>query len=231
MKQSILLIIACIGFFSCKQSSKSTSDTVIIETLGLTKNLESQKLSIDTEHEYTDSIGKSVIIQNSLPKGALYTASNGNEYVRATFWTQIINETDSTLEFAIDFSKDAYEFPSSVGSSIISYYKLMLPPNKMTPDKEDFSNYGLTDIESFLDNNIDKPSSLKMRIKPKAFSGFYVVRLWVKLKSDELKVKDDGNGTTRAGLSIKGQNLFYNLNGKEIHCGTINLNNLRLVSE
>lgn len=228
MKKYILLIIAAAGFFSCKQSSKSMSDTVTLKTLGSTKNVESQKPSIDTEYEYTDSIGKSLIIQNSLPKGALYTASNGNEYVKATFWTRIINETDNPLELTIDFSRDAYEFPSSVGSSMISYYKLILPSDTMTPDKEDLYNYGLTDIDSFLDNNIDKPSSLKRKINPEKSSGFYVVRLWVKLKSGGLKVKDDGNGTTRAGLSLKGQNLFYTLNGKEIQCGTINLKNLRL---
>ena len=36
------------------------------------------------------------------------------------------------------------------------------------------------------------------------------------------------DGTTRAGFSLKGQNLFYTVNGKEIHCGSINLKNLML---
>lgn len=35
-------------------------------------------------------------------------------------------------------------------------------------------------------------------------------------------------GTTRAGFSLKGQNLFYTLNGKEIQCGRVNLKNLML---
>ena len=131
----------------------------------------------------------------------------------------------------IEFSKDPYEFPSSVGSSIISYYKLILPPNKLTGNKENFFNNDLTDIDSFLNNNIVKASSLQIKINPKTSSGFYVVRLWVKLKSNDLNIKDDGNGTTRAGLSIKGQNLFYKLNGKEIHCGTINLKNLKLLDK
>ena len=85
-------------------------------------------------------------------------------------------------------------------------------------------NYGLTDLDSFLDNSIHKPSSLKRTINPKKSSGFYVVRLLIKPKSGWQRVKADGNGTTRAGFSLKGQNLFYTLNGKEIHCGSINLN-------
>ena len=80
-----------------------------------------------TKYEYTDSIGKSLIIQNSFPRGELYTDPNGNEYAKATFWTRIINETDNPLELTIEFSGDSYEFPSSVGSSVGGYYKIILP--------------------------------------------------------------------------------------------------------
>src|SRR5690606_6281583 len=71
-----------------------------------------------TEYEYTDSGGKSLIIQNSFPRGELYTDPAGNEYAKAIFWTRIINETDNPLELTIDFSGDSYEFPASVGSSV-----------------------------------------------------------------------------------------------------------------
>ena len=67
----------------------------------------------------------------------------------------------------------------------------------MTRDKEDLFNYGLTDIDSFLNNSIDKPSSLKRTINPKKSSGFYVVRLLIRPKSGWQRVKDDGNGTTQ----------------------------------
>jgi hypothetical protein len=69
---------------------------------------------------------------------------------------------------------------------------------------------------------------LKRTINPKESSGFYVVRLLIKPKSGWQKIKDDGNGTTRAGFSLKGQDLLYTLNGKEIHCGKVNLKNLVL---
>jgi hypothetical protein len=187
-----------------------------------------------TKYEYTDSDGKSLIILNSFPKGILYTDSHGKEYAKATFWTRIINETDNPLEWTINFSGDPYEFPASVGASVGGYFKIILPSDTMTRDKEDLFNYGLTDV-GFLDNSIDKPASLKRTISPKKSSGFYVVRLLIKPKSGWLSVKGDPHirrnseyGTARAGFSLKGQNLFYTLNGKEILCGKINLKNLIL---
>lgn len=89
-------------------------------------------------------------------------------------------------------------------------------------------NYGLTDLGAFLDSSINKPSSLKRTINPKKSSSFYAVRLAIILESDSRRVKEDGNGTTRAGFSLKGQNLIYTLNGNEILCGRINLKNLML---
>jgi hypothetical protein len=113
------------------------------------------------------------------------------------------------------------------------YYKLILPSDTMTRDKEDLYNYGLRDLDTLIINSIHKPSSLKRTINPKKSIGFYVVRLAIKPKSGWPNVKRDGNiprnseyGTTRAGFSLKGQDLFYTLNGKEIHCGKINLKNL-----
>ena len=59
---------------------------------------------IYTKFEYTDSIGKSLIVQNSFPKGGTkYTDPNGDVYGYAIFWTRIINETDNPLELMIDF--------------------------------------------------------------------------------------------------------------------------------
>ena len=101
----------------------------------------------------------------------------------------------------------------------------------MTLDKEPFFNHGLTDLESFLDNSIHKPSSLKRTINPKESSGFYVVMLCL---------IEGAHGTLRTGLSLKGQNLFYRIsqytstsapsiiNEREIHCGKINLKKLML---
>jgi hypothetical protein len=178
---------------------------------------------IDTKYEYTDSIGKRLIIQNSIPNGGIkYTDSNGEVYVYVVFWTRIVNETDNPLELKIHFPVDSYEVSSLPGK----YYKILVPPDTMTLDKFPLFNYGLTDLESFLDNSIHKPSLLKRTIHPKESSGFYVVILCL---------VEGAHGTMRTGLSLKGQDLFYRIKNdgsksntkssdKEINCGSINLN-------
>ncbi len=215
MKKSILLFLATAGLFSCEQGSKSTPETVKTETINSVR-----------KYEYTDSMGKSLIIENGGPKGETYTDPNGKKYFKTIFWTRIINETDNPLEFKIDFPVDSYELPSSPGR----YFKILLPSDTMTLDKEPLYEYGLTGLKSFLDNSINKLPSLKRTINPKESSGFCVVILF-----------DNGvAGPFRTGLSIKGQNLLYRISRydstpahsvvdeKEINCGCINLRNLVL---
>ncbi|MEI2738253.1 MAG: hypothetical protein V9F01_05665 [Chitinophagaceae bacterium] len=216
MKKNILiLIMATTGLCSCGQSSKSTPETVDIETVNSVR-----------KYEYADSMGKRLIIHNSFPKsGGSYTDPNGKKYVYAVFWTRITNETINPIELTIDFPLDSFEIPSSSAN----YMKLLLPSDTMTIDKEPLYDYGLP-IKSFLDTGINKSYSLKRTINPKESTAFYVVTLSNK----------GVDGTLRTGLSLKGQNLFYKISAyksipghplmdeKEIHCGSINLKNLRL---
>jgi hypothetical protein len=167
-----------------------------------------------------------------LPRGgSRYTDPNGKVYAYAIFWTRIINETDNPLELKINFL-DSYEVPSLPGK----YFKLLVPPDTMTSDKEALFNYGLTDIDSFLDNSIHKPSSLKRTINPKESSGFFVVKL--SLISEGPR---GGGDILRTGLTLKGQDLFYRvsvyknspapsslISEKDIDCGSISLKNLML---
>jgi hypothetical protein len=216
--------MAAAGLVSRGQPPNSKPDIAVIGTSDSVKKAQNDK-GIYTKYEYTDSNGKSIIIQNSFPRGGgtKYIDPKGQISYVVIFWTRITNETDNPLKLEIDFSGDSYEFPSTVGSSVGSYFKILLPSDTMTRDKESLFNYGVPDLKSFLDNNVDKPSSLKRTINPKNSSAFYVVRL-----SLPAQLPGDGNGTTRAELSLKGQNLFYTLNGKEIHCGSINLKNSML---
>jgi hypothetical protein len=174
-------------------------------------------------------MNKLVIIINSLPKGITYTAPNGKKYFKVTFWSKIINETDHPLEMNINFPVELYEAPGLPGN----HYKLLVPPDTMTVDKEPLYNYGMTGLTSFLDNNIDKPSSIKRTINPKETTGFYVVLLSL---TTELKP----GSTMRTGLGVKGQNLVYKISRyaskqghplireKEIDCRSINLKDLML---
>jgi len=200
-----------------KDNSKSET-TVVIPSAGLDEKYH-------TKEEYSDSIGKRLIILNSVRKGGPYTDPKGIAYGKVIFWTRLINETDNSLELNIDLRVDSVEVPGLPGK----YYRLLIPPDTMKIDKEPLYDYGMTGLKSFLDNNIHKPSSLKRTINPKESSGFYVIILfehWVE-------------APFRAGLSIKGQNLFYSISragkeqppvisDREILCGSINLRTLML---
>lgn len=226
MKKTIVLLFAATaGFFSCTQGWKSTQETVDTETSNSVTNVQNDK-DIYTKYEYADSKGGILIVQNSFPRGGIkYTDPNGEEYYCAVFFTRIINETYNPLVLKINFPMDSYEFPSLPGR----YFKLLLPADTMKLDKAPLSNFGITDLESFLDNNVHKSSSLERTIKPKESSGFYVVKLNFKPKSGW----EGGSGSTRAEFIIKEQNLYYRIkndgsksNSKssdiEINCGSIN---------
>jgi hypothetical protein len=208
-KAIIILIMATTGFFSCGQGGNST------------ENIQRQKPStnhneeyVDTKYEYTDSTGRSLIIQNSFPKsGTHYTDPTGKKYIYAVFFTRIINETRNPCELTIDFPVESSELPFAPGV----YYRLFFPRDTMTIDKGPLYDYGLG-IKSFLDTGLSEPSSLKRTIKPNESSTFYVITLSNK----------GVNGTLRTGFSLKEQDLFYRINKTEIHCGKINLKNLRL---
>ena len=165
---------------------------------------------IDTESRYTDSTGKSVIIQNSLPKGGVrYTDATGQNFGYVIFWTRVINETATPMEFTINFPGS---FPSPY-----SYLKLVLPPDTMTLDKESLYNYGVTDLESFLDTNFNKPTTFQKTINAKEECLFYVAVLSSKL-----------GGAVRARLALEEHDLFYSVRGiapeldsESIPCGQI----------
>lgn len=202
------------GLFSFGQNNKSTQDTFEIETVSSIR-----------KYEYADSKGKRLIIQNSWSRGIQYIDSNGKKKNKVLFWTRITNETENPLELNIAFPVE-YEVPSLPGK----YFKILLPPDTMTLAKEPLPDYGITDLKSFLDTSLYKPSSLKRTIKPKESGGFYVAILF-----------DEGvSGPFRSGLSIKGENLVYRISRydgrrggslmlvdeKDINCGSINLKDL-----
>jgi len=213
---------------ACGQSQTTVpKDNINSETKNIVTSSGSDERNFHTKYEYTDSAGKRLIIQNGFPKGgSRYTDPDGEVYGYAIFWTRIINETDNPLELNIDFL-DSYEVPSFPGK----YFKIVVPPDTMTSDKEGLFSYGLTNLESFLDNSIHKPSSLKRTINPKESSGFYVVKLSLVSEGPH-----GGGDILRTGLILKGQNLFYRVSvynstppsEKEIDCGSINLKNLML---
>ena len=98
-KGIIIIIIATTELFSCKQGSKSTPETVDIETINSV-----------SKYEYADSTGKRLIIHNSFPRGGGYIDPKGKRHPYAVFYSQIINETINPLKLRLDFPLDSFEF-------------------------------------------------------------------------------------------------------------------------
>ncbi len=153
---------------------------------------------VDTEVKYTDSAGKVVIVHNSLPKGGGgYTDSVGKNYSYVIFWTRVINESDTPVELAIKFPAD----PFTIFPSPNSHIRIFLPPDTMTLDKVPLYDYGLTNLQSFLDAGFNRPSMLQRTINPKEECLFYIPVLFYQAR-----------GTARAALVLKGQDLFFRIN-------------------
>ena len=211
MKKQIQILLLATVLLSCEKVNKSKTDSGA-ETPNSTEIQKSSDKNYEkyiySKQEYSDAAGKSLIIENSLPKGGLkFTDSNGKIYVYAVFWTRIINETESPFELEIDFPAAFHTLKSFPENNL----KLLIPSDTLAFDKLDSVNFGLKGLASFLDKNTHKASSLKKTINTKESSGFYVITLFEK----------GLNGTLRTGFSLKGQNLFYKLNNEEILCGKL----------
>jgi len=152
---------------------------------------------VDNEVKYTDSLGKVVIVHNSFPKGGGgYTDSAGKNYSYVVFWTRVINESASPVELAIKFPAD----PFTIFPSPDSHIKIFIPPDTMTLDKVPLYDYGLTNLQSFLDAGFNKPSMLQRTINPKEECLFYIPVLFYQAR-----------GTARAALVLKGEDVFFRI--------------------
>lgn len=192
MRLFLLFHICCLAFCSCHLSTNQDYSI-------------SSSTHIDT--------GKGVIIQNNGPRGGPYTDPTGKRFGYAIFWTRLINQTPSPIDFTINFPADSF----SISLSPQSFFKLFLPSDTMTIDKEPSYDYGATGLKSFMDNGLNKTTSLQRTINPKEEYLFYVGLL--------MKMPD--NGPVRAGLISKEGNLFYRvsitgqLDSAIIPCGHI----------
>jgi hypothetical protein len=161
---------------------------------------------IDAESRYNDFPGIVVIIQNSLRKGDKYTNPTGKDFFSVIYWYRVINETSTPLELTINFPADSFATPLLPDS----YFRVFLPQDTMTLDKETLYNYGATGLKSFLDTALNKPTMLQRIISPKDACLFYIGALY-----------HQGSGPARAELVLKGQDVYYRICGIEIPCGRI----------
>ena len=170
---------------------------------------------VDTEVKYTDSAGKVIKVYNSYPKGGgEYINSGGKDYSYVIFWTRVVNESTTPLKLSIKFPADSF----SIFASPSSYIKLLIPPDTMTLEKISLGDYGLTNLKFLLDNGFNKPSIFERTLNPNEECLFYIP-IFI----------HQAQGTARAALVLKGQDLFYriSINPKSalIPCGRIDFKN------
>ena len=228
-ERGVLVMLLIIGLYSCGQRvqpklEKVTCDDAKVidmtDTIQLAKDdiktiPFSQESYIHTEIDYTDSVGRGIIIQNSYPRGG-GSIPNPSElnYGHAVFWTRIVNQLDEPLDLNISFPADSF----TIAKLPHAHFKLLIPPDRMTLDKVTEFSFGLKNIQDFIDGNFYQPSQLQKTIYPKEDCIFYVILL------SHLATTD--GGVSRTGLFLKDKDLFYKLNfgpegEKLLPCGTL----------
>jgi hypothetical protein len=160
----------------------------------------------------TSSTKNSTIITNSLPRGGGVVYHKGKEYNYFIFWANIRNESNSPLELQIKFPSLNF-FNADKSHFIVAFTKA-----KMTFDKVQDFDYGLTDLPSLLHNESNQLMFVKKRILPKKEYLFYIPIFIHKSK-----------WPVRAEFVLKDKKLFYKITAGTdtvmVPCGGINFLN------
>jgi hypothetical protein len=163
---------------------------------------------IDTEVNYSFAKKNDVVFTHSLPKGGGPYYLKGIKYSHVIFWTRIHNQTSTPIKLQLTFPNITYlQSPNA-------HIKILLPKDTMSYEKEQLFNYGLTNLESLLNDNSKQVKTLKKTIDPKKDYYFYIPVFMHEI-----------NGIARASIVLKGEKLFYKISiGNDtafIPCGSL----------
>jgi hypothetical protein len=150
---------------------------------------------IYSEVKYTDSKGNLVKLIHSFPKGGGQVYHNGKKYSYVVFWTRVFNQSATPIELQIKFPEVTY-FKSPE-----SYIKIVLPKETMNIDKVQLFDYGLTNLQSLVDDKSNQLSMLQKKISPKEDYLFYLT----------VFIHTEGNGPSRSKFELKNKDLFYKI--------------------
>ena len=168
---------------------------------------------VDSEVKHTDSNGNSVMMTNSLPKGGGVVYQNEKKYGYVVFWTRMSNQSATPIELKVKFPEVTFF------KSPDSYIKIVLPKESMNIEKEQLFDYGLTNLQSILNDESNQLGILQKKIGPKEDYLFYVT----------VFIHIEGSGSARAKFELKGQDLFYKISrGSDpimIPCGSLDFKN------
>jgi len=164
---------------------------------------------VDSKVKLTDSKGNTVMVTHSLPKGGGVVYQNGIKYGYVVFWTRMSNQSATPIELKLKFPDVTFFKPPA------SYVKIVLPKESMNIEKEQLFDYGLTNLQSLLNDESNQLSILKKKIGPKEDYFFYVT----------VFIHIDGSGSARAKFELKDKELFYKISmGSDttlIPCGSL----------
>jgi hypothetical protein len=168
---------------------------------------------VDSEVKLMDSKGNTAMVTNSLPKGGGVVYQNGKKYGYVVFWTRMSNQSATPIELKLKFPDVTFFKPPE------SYVKIVLPKESMNIEKEKLFDYGLTNLQSLINDESNQLSILKKKIGPKEDYFFYVT----------VFIHIDGNGSARAKFELNDKELFYKISmGSDttlIPCGSLEFKN------
>ena len=168
---------------------------------------------VDSEVKHTDSNGNSVMMTNSLPKGGGVVYQNEKKYGYVNFWTRMSNQSATPIELKVKFPEVTFF------KSPDSYIKIVLPKESMNIEKEQLFDYGLTNLQSILNDESNQLGILQKKIGPKEDYLFYVT----------VFIHIEGSGSARAKFELNDKELFYKISmGSDttlIPCGSLDFKN------
>lgn len=164
---------------------------------------------VDSELKYIDSKGNMVKFINSYPRGGGVVYKNGKKYTYVVFWTRVFNQSATHIELKIKFPEVIF-FKSPE-----SYIQIVLPKETMSIDKVQSFDYGLTNLQSLLNDEFNQLSNIQININPNKEYIFYTA----------VFMHIEGWGPARAKFELKDKGLFYNISmgsdTKLIPCGNL----------
>ncbi|MEI8111291.1 MAG: hypothetical protein WCH59_09905 [Chitinophagia bacterium] len=147
---------------------------------------------IDSEVKFTDSNGNLVKFIHSLPRGGGQVFLKGKKYGYVVFWTHVINQSATPIELQVKFPEVTY-FKSPE-----SYIHIVLPRETMNTENLQLFDYGLTNLQSIINDETNQISVLKKKINPQEDYYFY----------EAVLIHVNVSGSARVRFEVKDKNFF-----------------------
>jgi hypothetical protein len=130
-----------------------------------------------------------------LPKGGGQVYYNGKKYGYVVFWTRVINQSATPIELQVKFPEVTYF------KSPDSYIHILLPRETMNQEKVQLFDYGLTNLQSLVNDETNQLSMMQKKINPKEDYYFY----------EAVLIHINLSGSARAKFEVKDKDLFYKI--------------------